>query len=549
MPIGASCNEPNAEEIEGRPGKVQMSEHYASSGTSIDDRGSEILLKMARPDIYRINAFRMIEIPVTSSPRVISSQMRKLDLMEKLGVTCQMERGFLPLTPAPDSEGRREAHQRLTDPESRLIDELFWFWPLQMGVPEDKDEALMFLKRNDFAGAVSIWKQHEENSSEANVSTHNLAIMYHVLALDMEYVEATQTLSTKQSKQKRSYWEQAFQRWQILMKHEGFWQRLTARIRELDDPRLTTGTARRIRAGLPLVILSINAMLAVQAAQKGNGEEASYHISVMAQSGFDQSAIDEALRRAIAPIRDHIKTICANAENETNMAPEHADNVVRSLIDQTSRLLATIDKLLPEGHATRESAHDEVASRILTSQIAFGNKTDDWRVSLELVEQALPIAVSASVRKRIEENTTIVKNNLERGTCWFCKKRPAVDKAAVEVKMHGDVTRNYTNVQWRHTTIEVPRCKECSSAHEREVLVLVGGAIIGLIVGPVSCSATDNGWLGFGIVVLFAVVGYIIARRTRPEGIKSDDYKNENPAIKELQSKGWGFGEKPSGVQ
>lgn len=273
MPIGASCNEPNAEEIEGRPGKVQMSEHYASSETSIDDSGSEILLKMARPDIYRINAFRMLEIPVTSPPQVISSQMRKLDLMEKFGDPSQMERGLLPLTPSPDSEGRREAHQRLTNPESRLIDELFWFWPLQMGVPTDKDEALMSLKRNDFAGAVSVWKRHEETSSEANVSMHNLAIMYHALALDIEYLAATQTLSKKQSLQKRSYWEQAFQRWLILMKYEGFWRRLTERVRELDDPRLTTGTTRRIRAGLPLALLSINAMLAVQAAQKGNDEE------------------------------------------------------------------------------------------------------------------------------------------------------------------------------------------------------------------------------------------------------------------------------------
>lgn len=530
-----------------------MSEHYTSPETSIRDRGSETLLKMARPDIYRINAFRVLGIPVTTSPRLVSSQMRKLDLMEKLGDTGQMERGVLPLTPSPEGDARREAYQRLTDPESRLIDEFFWFWPLQISLPEDKDEALMAMKRNDFAGAVAIWKQHEEKSSEANVSMHNLAIMYHALALDIEYVEATQTLSRKQSQQKRSYWEQAFPRWHILMEHEGFWQRLTERIRELDDPRLTTGTARRIRAGLPSVILSINAMLAVQVAQKRDNEEASYHIGLMSKSGFDKSAVDEALRPAVAPIRDRIKTICTNAENETKRAPEQADEVVHSVISESSQLLATLDKLLPDGHATRESAHDEVASQVLSSQVAFATKTKDWRVSLKLIEQALPIAVSASLRRRMEENIEIVKNNLERGTCWFCKKRPAVDKAVIEVKMHGDVTRTPawqgTNIQWRHITLEVPRCTQCKSAHVRTTALRVIGVVMGIIFGLISCTATDNAGAGIGILAVCIGLGFGIPALTKPAGMKSDDDYKEFPDIKKLLSQGWQPGEKPSDAQ
>ena len=516
-----------------------MSENYHSTGISTRDRGSEVLLKMTRPDIYRINAFRILEIPITTSPRLASSQMRKLDLMEKLGDTGQMERGVLPLTPSPEGDARREAYQRLIDPESRLIDEFFWFWPLQMGLSEDKDEALMAMKLNDFAGAVAIWKQHEEKSSEANISMHNLAILYHTLALDIERIESIQTLSKKQSQQKRSYWEQAFPRWHILMEHEGFWQRLTERIRELDDPRLTTGTARRIRAGLPSVILSINAMLSVQDAQKGNNEEASYHIGLMSNSGFDKSVIDEALRRAVAPIHDRIKTICTNAENETKIAPERADEVAHSVMDETSQLLATLDELLPDGHATRESAHDEVASQVLRSQVAFANKTEDWRASLELVEQALQIAVSASVRRHLEENIEIVKNNLERGICWFCKKHPAVDNAAVEVKMYGDVTY----VTYRHGTIKVPRCQQCKSVHSRKTAINVIGVVMGIVFGLGSCAATDNVGLGFAILAVCIGLGFGIPALTKPAGMKSaNDYK-EFPDIKQLLSQGWQFGD------
>ena len=530
-----------------------MNAHNPSDGAGIADRSNALLLKMARHDIYRINAFRVLEISVAATPREIDSQIQKLDMMEKLGDIVQIERGFLPLIPSSDGNARQEANQRLGDPESRLIDELFWFWPLWFGLPEEKDEALVALKRNDFEGAVSIWKQHEEKASEANVSMHNLAIMYHALALDIEHLELTQTLSPKQLNQKRYYWEQTFSRWQILLNHEEFWQRLTKRIRELDDPRLTTGTTRRIRSGLPLVVLSINAMLAVQAAQKDNKDEALYHIGLMNNSGFDKASVDEALRRAVAPIRERIKIICTNVENEAKNAPENAEEIVHNVIAETSQLLTTLDVLLPKRHATRESAHDEVASRILSSDITFTNRTKNWNASLKMLEQALQIALGASLRQRIEENIKIDRNNIEYGNCWFCKKRPAVDKAAVEVKMHGDVTRTPTlqgtNIQWQHNTIKVPRCEQCKSGHGRNKAPQIVGVIVAFILGPVTCGATNGS--GWGIVVFLACIGlgFGISALTKPTGMKSEDYKKEFPYIKELLSQGWVFGEKPPEVQ
>lgn len=529
-----------------------MNEDNPSGEVSTADKSNELLLKMARFDIYRINAFRVLEISVAASPREISSQMRKLDMMEKLGDTGQMERGFLPLIPSSDSDARREAYQRLGDPESRLIDELFWFWPLWFGLPEGNDEALVALKRNDFEVAVSVWKQHEEKASEANVSMHNLAIMYHALALDIEHLELTQTLSKKQLQQKRTYWEQTFSRWHILLNHEGFWQRLTKRIRELDDPRLTTGTARRIRSGLPLVILSINAMLAVQAAQKGNIDEASYHIGLMKKSGFDQPAVDEAMRRAVAPIRERIKLICMNAENETKIAPENTEELVYNLIAETSQLLTTLDILLPEGYASRESAHDEVASRILSSDIAFTNKTKNWDASLKMLEQALQIAAGASLRQRIEENIEIDKTNVQYGNCWFCNKHPADDKAVCEVKMFGDVTRTPTyqgtQVKWQKVTIRVPRCKQCKSAHGRNTFLGCSGLVLGVALAWLAGTAAKNGWVGFFIFALCGAAGFIVPNVTKPAGMKPEDYGKEFPAVKKLKSQGWAYGDKPSGV-
>ncbi len=529
-----------------------INEDSASVEIDFSDKRNEILLKMARPDIYRINAFRILEIPVTATTKEISNHVHKLDVLENLGDTSQIERGFLSLIPQPDTGARHEAEYRLGNPESRLIDELFWFWPLATGRTESTDDALAALIRNDFSGAVAIWKHREENASEANVSMHNLAIMYHVLALDIEYMQAD-NLTEKLSRQKQEYWKQAFSRWQILLEHEGFWGRMTQRIHELKDDRLTTGTIRRLRAGLPLVLLSINASLAIQAMERGNIDEASQQINFIKKSGFNKAVMDEALRRAAIPIRERINITCDAAENEVNNAPDTAIEVINDLISQTTELLETLDILLPKNHAIRESGHDKVASQILSIDITYTNETKKWNESLEILKRALQIAVGASMRKRIEDNIEINKTNIELGSCWFCKTNPPDEKSELEVKMFGDVQRTPTyqgtEVTWRHTTIKVPRCKKCKSASSTATFLGCSGLAVGVALAILAGVSTQNGWVGFIIFVVCAIVGFIIPPLTRPKGIKSEDYKKEFPAIKQLLAKGWNFGEKPSGVQ
>jgi len=531
----------------------------------MEDRESELLLNMARPDIYRINAFRCLGLTTTASKKDAHSQLRKLELAEKFGNSAQIDGGILPLIPPPDADARQAAAQRLNNPEQCFIDELFWFWPLSLGVSADMDDALVAMRSGDFSGAVSLWKQHEEGSSEANVSMHNLAIMYHALALDLEYAQQSQTLSKKQIQQKHDYWEQTFPRWQVLISYDGFWHRLTARIRELDTPQLTTGTARRLREGLPEVLLSINATLALRAAEKGQKGEVSYHVGLMRNSGFDEAVIDEVLRRAVAPLRDRVKLICTDAENEAERSPEHGDKVALRVVEQTSPLLSTLDMVLPKEHPSREAAHDEVALCIMRSLIAFGNKTENWSISLKLLQQAVKIAVGTSVRQRIKENIDTAEKNMEYNTCWFCGKRPAEDKAAAEVKMYGNVTRtptwNRVEIRWQQCTIVVPRCAGCKSAHEHKetwggvVGILLG--LLGLLGMGVGIAFSDEDWAPFlgmiGIIFIGLGVGadhwIKAAGGGLPEGIKPLGSANEFPAVKKKVSEGWGFGEKPPDVQ
>jgi len=106
--------------------------------TDTTSQWNETLLKMARPDIYRVNAFRMLGLPVNASPKEVSSHIRKLDLTERYGDIEHHKSSFLAPGSAGDREARREAQQRLLDPELRFVDEFFWFWPLRDSSSEDE---------------------------------------------------------------------------------------------------------------------------------------------------------------------------------------------------------------------------------------------------------------------------------------------------------------------------------------------------------------------------------------------------------------------------
>jgi hypothetical protein len=189
----------------------------------------------------------------------------------------------------------------------------------------------------------------------------------------------------------------------------------------------------------------------------------------MRGSGFPQPAIDEALRQAVEPIRERLKTLCKAAEGEAAADPAHADQVARRLLDQARPLLAIVDCLLPSRNPTRDGAHDEVALCALTCEIAFGNKTENWKVFLELLERTLPLAAGESARTRIEENIRVVKENIEVGTCWFCGKAPTHDSASINVNMYGDVRTEFTGMgtrtTWKYGSVRVPRCATCKRIH------------------------------------------------------------------------------------
>ena len=527
-----------------------------------------VFLEAARLELYRLNAFHVMELPVDATPRDLTKRQQIVEMAINTGLTIPPGSGrALPFQEVTNPNALREAVQRLRDPERRLVDEFFWFWPYKLN-NSSSDEALHSLACEDVETACKMWSIQEQEQSEANISVHNLGILAHIYALELEDKPLNRTLSIEQEKQRDVYWDLSFKRWKILLANENFWNRLTMRIRDLDDPRLTTGMARRMRDSLPLMLLIINAQLAVRAAERGSKIDAQRHRQIMNQSGFEQVDIEEALRRALGPTREMIKSLCQAADTEASADPKAAGKVSLWLLEQVQPRLAVIDYILPAGHPTRDSLHDDVAQQMLTCQFAFGNKTEDWQTCQKILKLILSIAAGPFIRVRVEENLKIVKSFWESELCWFCKKRKGSNDAAIEVKMYGEVTnkplfqsgRVGNRIEWKQRIVKVPRCTSCKEAHnnsDKNSYSWIGGTI-GFLVGIIGCviviSISSNAICGGIIFLLFltilgASIGAGIQHSQKPTDILPISAKNEFPVIKGLKTTGWFIGEKPPNVQ
>jgi len=132
-------------------------------------------------------------------------------------------------------------------------------------------------------------------------------------------------------------------------------------------------------------------------------------------SGFQDSEVKQGLELAVDPVRKQIKALCKGAEISADHDPIHADQVCHQLLRDAKPLLEGLDCLLPASHPTREVAHDDVADRTLRCQVRFAKKTNDWKQSVLLLEQALAIASSESLRKELNEQLEAVRRNAETG--------------------------------------------------------------------------------------------------------------------------------------
>ncbi|MBI3248808.1 MAG: hypothetical protein HYZ50_20085 [Deltaproteobacteria bacterium] len=376
------------------------------------------LLELATPYIYCRNVFRVLGLPVHAKPRDVQRQQNRRKMQERLGVAATGPvRSPLALDPIPGDEDMRAAMERLNRPVDRLLDEVFWFWPMNGNVAGDV--ALTALDQNDVDTATQCWTEQARVASHSHIAIHNLAVLDHLVALDGEVRLASLGLPTKEQEHLGQLWLRTFARWQQVLNNEEFWSVVTNRVRDMNDVQLTTSFVHHIRDTLPLALLLINAKLAYSAAERADADSAQRHIRLLHQANFGNGVANDAIRESLKPVRNRIKTATDSAKSRWTRTPQHGNRYVRELHEQAKSLLAVVDVVLPSDDLTRAGLHDTLAEAMLEGQVAFGKKTNDWLESIKLLQLAQELAVGQAVQTRLADNIETLEKNQKSTNDWY----------------------------------------------------------------------------------------------------------------------------------
>lgn len=389
--------------------------HKDSERGSSRSRGSsecKPLIDAATKDLFRKNAFRITGLSVDATTREVARHADKLKMLAELGQDPHTQSAAFPMKPPPSLDEIREAIQKLKDPEKRLVDEFFWFWPEEFGNGQS-DPAIQALAKGDSAKAIEIWAARENGAVSSATAKHNLALVYHVCALDWENYSVKNTVEADRREKMTNYWKGAFSRWENLATNEHFWEQVVARIRQLNEPNLPTGFARRMRATLPEALDKINAELAVAFAESGKIELARLHIKFMRETNQGLDNVEKTAELVLTPARNRLKEQIQRARESAQQNPATAHEAARTLIEHAHPLLDVFDLFFGEQEHFQKELFDEAATTVVNCLVAYQRKTGDNQTFVKLLERALPLAESVEVRRRIEENIGIGKGNLK----------------------------------------------------------------------------------------------------------------------------------------
>jgi hypothetical protein len=501
----------------------------------------EPLLGAARPTVYQTNAFRVIGVAVDTPDVEIDRQVQKVEMMLRSGINDQALRGLLPFPSRPSFAALQDAKQRLGDPQSRLMEEFFWFWPEEPG-QSNTDPALQALEKRDLLSTVNIWQSRSREPADT-ASIHNLAILHHLQAIE------TEPPASSKGPIPDSLWIQAWRYWRTLVDQDQFWKRLATRIGELDDPRLTSYVAEQIRGSLLLGILQINLSLAIAAVEAEDFARADVHIRVMKQeSGLSADVLRSRTQLSLEYVRTWVAHRCARAEVETSASVAQTAQILKRFLDDVRLKLEILNRLLGAGNELRDAVYDQVAQTVHDRVAALGNKAEDWRACEELLCTSQPLAVSPSISTKIADDLEKVREKRDFNTCWFCKKNQPSEKAAAIVEMRGDATRTPifqgTAYQGRTSRVKVPRCPQCHHIHMVRRIVVAGAAGIAAAVVawhapspaiPAFC-ATTAAWLGTIAARYFGWLGKIRTPGGAKLPILPEMAKRHHRAITQMKS-------------
>ncbi len=375
---------------------------------SIETSECKPLIEASTLDLYRKNIFRITGLPVDATPKEVARQAQKLQMMEEVSGGAITSSAF-QLTPPPTAEDIRSALARMKEPEHRLVDEFFWYWPEDFGDSKN-DPAIKALLAGDGQIALDIWVQKELEGSIA--AKHNLAVMFHMYAVDWTEHQLVYELESGRAEKIKANWNDAFTYWEKLADSDELWDVVKGRVKALEDEALTLGFVRRMRKLLPQALDRINAEAALKFAELGRTEWARYHIDLMRQTHQGYDDVDATAELVLAPTRKRVQQRLEAVRDRSEKEPTEGVELSRDLMKYCLPMMALFDLFHGAESHQRADLFDEVAETALDSLVDYQKATGDNHSFLQLLQQALLFASGSHLRERLIKNISIGKSNV-----------------------------------------------------------------------------------------------------------------------------------------
>lgn len=431
--------------------------------------------------VYATNPFHLLGLSPFANSRAVRRRREDLESAEAMGATGWKDefKHLLGNTQVPSPEMVAAAFRRIEDPQQRIVDEFFWFWPID----DRDDEALDALQTGDEKTAVRVWKRAEGSGDiRKSVSAkHNIAVYYHFYAIKCEwwFIENNKGLedSPKAHRDMCAYWDAALERWEDLADDEDFWDVVKERVAVINDKRLTTGFIRRMRDEFPVAFDRINGDLAVEYAKlSGKHAETERHLRYMNESHQGLDDVDATLDAIFDPIEREVDLLTREAIRVRNATPHSALSAARTLLQNTEGIRKMADEMLGKDHPKRRKIFDKIASECNFCQVAYGTKTKQWEECLKFIKEVIPLACDEELIGVLNDNLKIITQNFEDykrdNYCWLCQKHMAVSSLAFEYKFYGEIRiqahpfSSQYRASWQNLSIKVPRCQHCADARK-----------------------------------------------------------------------------------
>lgn len=360
-------------------------------------------------DLYTKNIFRVTGLPVDATSKEVSRQVQKLQMLEEMGggdVTGTQP--AFALAGKRSSEEIREALSRMKEPEHRIIDEFFWFWPEEFGSSKD-DPAIQAMLAGDEGTAFKLWKDREKSGSY--VAQHNLAVMYHMFAVDWTNYHISAKIDEAQDIEIKKNWRKAFERWEPMIEADDLWDMLKERVRSLDDEALTTGFVRRILKVLPEALDRVNAEAALKLAEQGRIDWAKFHIDFMRETHQGLDDVDSTSEMVLEPTKKRVEQYLETFSTKVKDSPHVGVELAQELLDKCYPMMTLFDLFHGSEAHQRNDLFDKVAETILQMAISHQQATGDNKTFATSLKNTLKIASGSHVRERIIKNIAIADEN------------------------------------------------------------------------------------------------------------------------------------------